>query len=145
VSWCRDRQQWQVSIHHKQKPLHLGRFEDEVTAAIRYDEEARRLKGEGAQLNFPGRGEAGLPKDALLLSARTGPPAQTNPSAQKRQRRLEQASHNPQAEADDIAAAVDFDLSAYSTDDLVAELQHRLEDETRVQQLVTRLKHLERA
>jgi hypothetical protein len=53
VSWCQDRGKWVVQICRDQRQRHLGRFDDEITAAQAYDAAARELFGEHARLNLP--------------------------------------------------------------------------------------------
>lgn len=44
---------WSASICHKGKSVYLGRFKSAEDAARKYDEEALKLYGSGARLNFP--------------------------------------------------------------------------------------------
>jgi hypothetical protein len=57
VSWKGHKKQWQASIFHDKANKHLGLYNEEEDAAQRYDDEARRLKGAAAFLNFPQPGE----------------------------------------------------------------------------------------
>jgi hypothetical protein len=59
VSWLEDRQQWRASIWAEGVNVNLGDFTDPEDAAKRYDDEARRLRGDKAELNFPREGEKG--------------------------------------------------------------------------------------
>lgn len=53
VSWFKQTQKWRVEIKYKGKSIHLGYFDDEVTAALMYDAKAFELRGDKARLNFP--------------------------------------------------------------------------------------------
>ena len=44
---------WKVQITYQGKSIHLGYFDDEVTAALVYDAKAFELRGNKARLNFP--------------------------------------------------------------------------------------------
>ncbi|MEO8610098.1 MAG: HNH endonuclease [Chloroflexota bacterium] len=44
---------WEPRIHYASRRLHLGRFDDPVTAAFMYDAASRFLYGEFAGCNFP--------------------------------------------------------------------------------------------
>jgi hypothetical protein len=52
VSWNKRRKKWFAYIKKDGKEFNLGGFDDEVEAAKAYDEAAKRLHGEFAQLNF---------------------------------------------------------------------------------------------
>ena len=54
VSWYKPGQKWLAQISIDGKQTHLGRFDDEETAARKYDEHADRL---GRPLNFPSEGK----------------------------------------------------------------------------------------
>jgi hypothetical protein len=54
VSWDTEKQAWLVSIKQNNAGRYVGRFDDEVTAALAYDEAARTAFGEFASVNFPG-------------------------------------------------------------------------------------------
>jgi AP2 domain len=51
VSWAAGR--WRAVIKADGKNINLGRFDDEESAAIAYDEAARRCFGEYGRYNFP--------------------------------------------------------------------------------------------
>jgi len=53
ISWRANVGKWRVQLFKDGKPIHCGLFADEVDAAKRYDEEATRVYGEFAKLNFP--------------------------------------------------------------------------------------------
>lgn len=53
VCWVNDRHKWQVRIRSGGKSLHIGYFEDEITAAYAYDDAVKKFHGTGAYLNFP--------------------------------------------------------------------------------------------
>ena len=55
MTWKKTQQKWQARIVIDGKQTHLGRFDDEETAAREYDEHAARL---GRPLNFPSEGQA---------------------------------------------------------------------------------------
>ena len=52
VSWDKETQKWQASIHIDNKLKYLGRFENEKEAAVVYDAAAKEHRGEYAFLNF---------------------------------------------------------------------------------------------
>jgi hypothetical protein len=52
VSWSRAAHKWKVAVQHNGEQIHLGVFCDEKEAARVYDEEAQKLFGEFAFLNF---------------------------------------------------------------------------------------------
>lgn len=54
VSWHTRRGKWVVQIRYDGKHHFIGYFDDEVEAALAYDEAAKRGQGEYARLNFPG-------------------------------------------------------------------------------------------
>ena len=54
MSWYKPGQKWLAQISIDGKQTHLGRFDDEETAARKYDEHADRL---GRPLNFPSEGK----------------------------------------------------------------------------------------
>jgi len=58
VCWCRTWKKWKVKISHNYKIQNLGSFDNEIEAAITYNEAAKRLHGEFANLNA-------IPKQAL--------------------------------------------------------------------------------
>lgn len=53
ISFHKMSKKWEVAICCKGKREHLGRFDDEVKAALAYDRKAKQLFGEFAYLNFP--------------------------------------------------------------------------------------------
>jgi hypothetical protein len=53
VSWFKQTQKWRVEIKAQGKSIHLGYFDDEITAALMYDAKAFELRGDKARLNFP--------------------------------------------------------------------------------------------
>jgi len=63
VNWNQGK--WQAEIRHEGKKKYIGRFESEEKAALAYDEAAVRMKGGGADLNFPN----GAPPSAYRCGA----------------------------------------------------------------------------
>ncbi len=53
VSWHKPRRAWRASIMVDDRAIHLGLYQDEEHAARVYDQNARKLYGEFASLNFP--------------------------------------------------------------------------------------------
>jgi hypothetical protein len=60
VTWNKKAKRWQVSIgggekkdDGRRRQLHLGFFDDPVTAALTYDIAAKKAFGASARLNFP--------------------------------------------------------------------------------------------
>lgn len=52
-TWSKAHSRWRTKIQKDGKSIHLGLFDDEILAAIAYDDAAIRLFGEFARLNFP--------------------------------------------------------------------------------------------
>jgi hypothetical protein len=52
VCWDKLRKKWKVTISLNDKTINLGRFDDITEAAKTYDEKAKELFGEFANLNF---------------------------------------------------------------------------------------------
>lgn len=55
VCWDSSVGKWKSYISNNRKLKHLGRFDNEVQAALTYDRAAQRLFGKFARLNFPDR------------------------------------------------------------------------------------------
>ena len=53
VTWNKGDSKWLAKISVKGKTRYLGIFDDEVDAAKAFDEEARRVRGARASVNFP--------------------------------------------------------------------------------------------
>ena len=53
VSWHKPMKHWQARIRYKGKPMRIGYFDDQKSAARAYDAKAKELFGEYAALNFP--------------------------------------------------------------------------------------------
>lgn len=54
VSYCKQTGKWRASIRNKSDPIHLGRFDSIILAALAYDNAARLVFGEFANVNFKG-------------------------------------------------------------------------------------------
>ena len=67
VSWCVARNKWEVCIKQNYKGKYLGRYNNEIEAAKAYDDEAKKLFGEYAELNFPTACQPKEPKTGELL------------------------------------------------------------------------------
>ena len=52
VTWDKNQKKWQVRISDSGKCIYLGRFDNEMEAAIAYDRKAEQLFAEFAYLNF---------------------------------------------------------------------------------------------
>lgn len=52
VSWDKDAQKWRADIHNNGRHITLGKFYDEIDAALAYDEAAIKYAGEFAFTNF---------------------------------------------------------------------------------------------
>lgn len=72
VNWDRDRECWRAQIRVSGRNRSLGRFTDEVKAALAYDCAARINFGEFAALNFPEQAERSALGTASLLRSRPG-------------------------------------------------------------------------
>ena len=55
--WSKVLEKFCAKIYHRSKSMYLGSFSTEKEAALRYDEEALKVKGQAAKLNFPERQE----------------------------------------------------------------------------------------
>jgi len=53
----KDCKRWRARIGFKRKRIHIGDFDDQMDAAMAYDDKAVELFGEFAYLNFPERME----------------------------------------------------------------------------------------
>ena len=53
VSWCKKQRKWRALLGYNGRQIHLGRYYDEVDAALAYDQAARKYFGEFCRLNFP--------------------------------------------------------------------------------------------
>ena len=70
VYWAARAKGWRAGIVVDGKTRHLGRFRDEIAAAVAYDEAAGQWFGEHARLNFPQGVEAWLEGEDLTPMAR---------------------------------------------------------------------------
>ena len=70
VGWEKQTRKWRAQIVVAGKTRNLGRFEDEIAAAVAYDEAARELFGEHAWLNFPDGVDAWLEKEGFTQRER---------------------------------------------------------------------------
>jgi hypothetical protein len=69
VCMPRKSKRWVVRIKKERITHKVGTFDDEIAAALAYDEAARELFGEHARLNFPDRGERGFVEPVLARDA----------------------------------------------------------------------------
>ena len=53
VSLDKSRNRWVAYVNIERKRIHLGRFKNEIDAAKKHDEAAKKYQGEFARLNFP--------------------------------------------------------------------------------------------
>ena len=53
VSWHKMDKRWQARIRYKGKPMCIGYFDNQKSAAMAYDDKAKELFKEYAALNFP--------------------------------------------------------------------------------------------
>ena len=53
VCWNKRRKKWAAAIRFDNKTYHLGCFDDELAAALAYDQAAQKYHGRFASLNFP--------------------------------------------------------------------------------------------
>ncbi|KAK9827231.1 hypothetical protein WJX74_011066 [Apatococcus lobatus] len=53
VSWHKDNMKWRATIFKGSKPVHIGYFDSQETAARAYDQESLKLRGPNSNLNFP--------------------------------------------------------------------------------------------
>ena len=61
VGWHKGTMKWQATIWYDGKLHHVGLFERELDAALAYDEEARKIWGPDAVVNFPTSGPRRAP------------------------------------------------------------------------------------
>ena len=59
VSWSKRYEKWQCSISKEGRRIFIGRYSDEVEAAMAYDRVAIEIHGEFAAINFPKDGQNG--------------------------------------------------------------------------------------
>lgn len=74
VCWHEREGKWSAQIRTSDKPRRLGLFDDELSAALAYDEAAREAWGVEARVNFPEPGE-------LPTAMRTPSPATAQPQS----------------------------------------------------------------
>ncbi|KAK9851536.1 hypothetical protein WJX84_012092 [Apatococcus fuscideae] len=63
VSWHKDNMKWRATIFKGSKPVHIGYFDSQETAARAYDQESLKLRGPNSNLNFPLSSYAGIYAD----------------------------------------------------------------------------------
>jgi hypothetical protein len=51
VSWCEKKRKWKAVIQHENNKTYLGAYPTEEEAAVAYNDAAKRLKGDRANLN----------------------------------------------------------------------------------------------
>lgn len=69
VHWAAHAKAWQATIDYQGKKRYLGRYRDEIAAALAYDEAARQWFGEHARLNFPQGVDAWLEAEGYVDAA----------------------------------------------------------------------------
>lgn len=58
VCWDKNYNMWQATINFNgNKKKHIGRFDNEIDAALAYDQIARKIHGEFGRYNFPADNE----------------------------------------------------------------------------------------
>ena len=70
VNWLGRLNKWKAEIRLNKRGIHLGVFLDDKRAALFYDEAARLLFGEFAQVNFPQLHNKGISKEVGLILRR---------------------------------------------------------------------------
>jgi hypothetical protein len=58
VCWDKSRNKWKAELTYDYTHVFIGRFSDEIEAALAYDTEARRYFDEFAHTNFPQKGDS---------------------------------------------------------------------------------------
>lgn len=66
VSYYPTRRTWRAAIKHNGTEYPLGYFKTEVDGAFAYDQKARELLGEKAQLNFPATASQSVAQETML-------------------------------------------------------------------------------